>query len=424
MSKEVNLPTTIKSLSKSYSSMRISKGSRIVVLAAPEPACIASAAVIARTAIENNRVFHVRFIDPSDSINAKVLDVGKNSVGVLVGINAPEDFSSESPLIPLNLHESDRTLAINTLAFLDSQLDINQESVTLAAVIALLESKQSNSSQSIIKMATDYNRLREQRGFKLPGRTHISTIDTLQFSIYPYLDGITGVNGRCEKILLEANIPNTKWQTPLTQLNSEEAQNLTANLLPLVSSKYIPTILGTDYELTEEKPNTPVRSLATIKAFAKTVWARREMGLLLGVLIGDRARILRRLIDSYDTHTRNTVMAIKTLMVSLNDAESKVRFRLRSIITPTEGTAPEVLPDVGRILFETIITDHEKFLVMNSGGTVEIVWSSGKYTTNQILSCLTSSGISAVSTSYCSARVSAVSSKKMNTLLETLDEID
>jgi hypothetical protein len=205
---------------------------------------------------------------------------------------------------------------------------------------------------------------------------------------------ISGNQEVCDAILNEAEIPIQKLRTPISNLNSSEAQRLTSVLITRLDPSTIPQLLGTDYIITRERDISPIRFVSGIETIGATAWTRNELGALISVLLGDRGRALRNLIDSHMTHHKDVISTIHRLESNLKGDSTTTT----TIVTLT-GSKIEILPDVGRIALESGIVDSVRPVALDNGEVYTIVWPSSKLNIKMVIREFLSSSIELLATS-------------------------
>jgi len=190
---------------------------------------------------------------------------------------------------------------------------------------------------------------------------------------------ISGNQKVCDAILNEAEIPIQKLRTPLSNLTSSEAQRLTSVLITRLDPGTIPKLLGTDYIITRERDTSPIRFVSGIETIGATAWSRNELGALISVLLGDRGRALRALIDSHIDHHKDVISTIHHLESNLQGDSTTTTTTVK-----LTGSKTEILPDVGRIALESGIVDSVRPVALDNGEVYTIVWPSSKLNTKMV----------------------------------------
>jgi len=203
--------------------------------------------------------------------------------------------------------------------------------------------------------------------------------EALLYSTHPYLATISGNQKVCDEILNESEIPIPKLRTPLSNLSTTEAQQLTSVLITRLNPSVIPKLLGTDYILTLERQTSPIRYVSGIEIMAKTAWTQNQPGAITSVLLGDRSRALRSLIDSHMEYHKDVITTVQRLESNL-----PVDSTTTTTTVTLTGSKTEILPDVGRIALESGIVDSVRPVALDNGETFTIVWPSPKLSSKMV----------------------------------------
>ncbi|MHA1907311.1 MAG: hypothetical protein ACW98Y_08455 [Candidatus Thorarchaeota archaeon] len=316
----------------------------------------------------------------------KHIDNKPDTLLVVVGINTYGEIPSEKDTIidigskfypklaEINETEPDFPSSSMAYVFAKETMKLGNDDLALAAAGSILEAPAHKTTTELIEICTKSGLLSSKRGFKIPGTNFLPLDELFLYNIHPYLDGLSGVPSRCQKLFSDADIPLRKRTEPLSQLSTEEATQLTSVLIPRLPAPTISSVLGSDdYELLREKPESPLRYVTAINALGQVAWSRRKMGLMLGVFIGDRARLLGNLVDLYRDHCRETVEGVQKLNVILNETDSQVQTG-NQYISALVNIPDVVLPDVGRIALESGLGSESKFLILRTHQSMTVSW--------------------------------------------------
>jgi hypothetical protein len=129
--------------------------------------------------------------------------------------------------------------------------------------------------------------------------------------------------------------------------------------------------MGPDYILTLERETSPIRFVSGIETMAMTAWAQNEPGALIGVLLGDRGRVLRSLIDSQMEYHKDVIATVQRLESNLQGDSTTTTTTVK-----LTGCKTEILPDVGRIALEAGIVDPIRPVALDNDESFTIVWPS------------------------------------------------
>lgn len=407
-------PPSLKTLEKVCTTINFQTSDQNILVTSPYPEAVIASTIISQTISRLKSLFHISFQQPVmtiDTLNT-LREKYRSSAIIIVGIDIlgkkKIKKSKGYPLIIGGTSESeqvnsftlgtDSTVAAAGYVFAKSLKDTNDYNLQLAAAGSLLhggmnESKK-GANKDIIELAKKNGLIEERKGFKLFGVTMLPLDEALLYSTHPYLATISGNQKVCDAILNEAEIPIQKLRTPLSNLNSSEAQRLTSVLITRLDPGTIPQLLGTDYIITRERDISPIRFVSGIETISATAWTRNELGALISVLLGDRGRALRTLIDSHMTHHKDVISTIHRLESNLKGDSTTTT----TIVTLT-GSKIEILPDVGRIALESGIVDSIRPVALDNGEVYTIVWPSSKLNIKIVIREFLSSSIELLATS-------------------------
>ncbi len=407
-------PPSLKTLEKVCTTINFQTSDQNILVTSPYPEAVIASTIISQTISRLKSLFHISFQQPVmtiDTLNT-LREKYSSSAIIIVGIDILGKKKIKKgkgyPLIIGGTSESeqvnsftlgtDSTVAAAGYVFAKSLKDMNDYNLQLAAAGSLLhggmnESKK-GANKDIIELAKKNGLIEERKGFKLFGVTMLPLDEALLYSTHPYLATISGNQKVCDAILNEAEIPIQKLRTPLSNLNSSEAQRLTSVLITRLDPGTIPQLLGTDYIITRERDISPIRFVSGIETIGATAWTRNELGALISVLLGDRGRALRNLIDSHMTHHKDVISTIHRLESNLKGDSTTTT----TIVTLT-GSKIEILPDVGRIALESGIVDSVRPVALDNGEVYTIVWPSSKLNIKIVIREFLSSSIELLATS-------------------------
>lgn len=393
-------PPSLKTLEKACTNIDFQTSNQNILVTSPYPEAAIASSIISQAISKLKSLFHISFLQPVvtiDTINT-LREKYSSSTIILVGIDILGKKRIKKgtgyPLIIGGTSESeqansfrvgtDSTVAAAGYVFAKSLIDLNDYDLQLAAAGSLLhggmnESKK-GANKDIIELAQNNGLIKERKGFKLFGVTMLPLDEALLYSTHPYLASISGNQKVCDEILNEAEIPIPKLRTPLSNLSTSEAQRLTSVLITRLNPSTIPQLLGTDYILTLERENSPIKFVSGIETIGATAWAQNELGALISILLRDRGRALRFLIDSHMDHHKDVISTIQRLESNLQGDSTTTTTTVK-----LTGSKTEILPDVGRIALESGIVDSVRPVALDNGETYTIVWPSSKLNTKMVL---------------------------------------
>jgi hypothetical protein len=396
---EKKLPT-LKTLETACTNSNFLIGNQNLLVTSPYPDAVISSAIISQAISKSNSLFHISFTNPVmtiDDINSLKEKYSSHAI-ILVGIDILGTKrikkGSGYPLLIGGTAESEQansfilgtesTVTASGYAFAKSLTDLNDYNLQLAAAGTLLHCGVTKSlkgaNKDILTLAQDKNLIDERKGFKLFGVTMLPLDEALRYSTHPYLASISGNQKACDDILNEAEIPIQKLRTPLSNLSTSEAQQLTSVLITRLDPSTIPKLLGTDYILNLERETSPIKYVSGIEAIGVTAWALNELGAVVSILLGDRGRALRGLIDNHMDYHKDVISTIQRLESNLQGDSTTTTTTIK-----LAGSKTEILSDVGRIALETGIVDTNRPVALDNGEAYTIVWPSSKLNTKSVL---------------------------------------
>ncbi|MHA1577621.1 MAG: hypothetical protein ACTSU3_09695 [Candidatus Thorarchaeota archaeon] len=431
--------TGFKALRKKFSTAHFEKSSQMLIISSPSPHAVTSSALLSRAALKSGVLFHVVFSEPlvylADII--PLIETHPNSIILLVGIDlignleARDDSlvfiggSHYEQLDVLLQQKTSNSVSLDAYAFVAETLKSDHEIFRLATLGALMQDELSKTSKrtstEIVKKAITEKVVKARPGIKIPGTNHIPMNDALEYCIHPYLEGLSDDGEACQKLFDDADIPLTKWRTPINKLSNEEAKRFTSQMIALFPG-IIKDVLGADYEFLTENPNGSLRLFSSVVSTARIVWSSREMGALLGVLMGDRAQMLVKLELLHKNHCKEVTQSFRIITILMNDTETTIKSNKHTTVIPVSGVPIEHFSDVGRILLTTNL-DKEKFLILQSDSSLEIIWLFEDVDLRLILSSIKQNELTVLSTSEKSVRVIESSDEVLAKIEFILDEI-
>jgi len=439
MSDRVLSFTGLKALRKKFSTAHFEKSSQMLIISSPAPHAITSSALLCRAALKSGVLFHVVFSEPLGYLVdiLPLIETHPNSTILLVGIDVIGDLESRKnslvfiggshyeQLEDFLQHYTSSSVSLDAYAFAVENLKSGRAIFRLATLGALMQDELSNTpkgtSSEIVKKAITEKMVKSRPGIKIPGTNHIPMNDALEYCIHPYLEGLSDDGEACQRLFDDADIPLTKWRTPINKLSSEEAKQFTSQMIARFPG-IIKDVLGADYEFLTENPNGSLRLFSSVISTARIVWSSREMGALLGVLMGDRAQMLVKLELLHRNHCKEVTKSLQTITILMNDTETTIKSNKHTTVVPVSGIPVEHFSDVGRILLTTNL-DKEKFLILQSDSALGIIWLLDDVNLPLILSSMKESELAVLSTSEKSVRVIGSSDEILAKIEFILDEI-
>ncbi|MHA1934502.1 MAG: hypothetical protein ACW97A_04410 [Candidatus Thorarchaeota archaeon] len=424
-------------LREKYRNFDFGEKERVSIISSPLPDAMLASALLCRAVLKVGGLFHISFIDPvceSSHIDA-IIKSHSNFSPIITGVDIVGKSRSKkgvntailigSKIVSRNSILTEpvlsRIISSEAYALAIEKLSVSNEELQLAAIGTLIESKLDgssfSSSQDIQKLAFKEGLLTERKGIKLYGTNFLPLKEALISSIHPYLEGLSGLSKACDRIIEDSRISLSKRTTSFSSLNSKEAKNFTSNLIAMISHKVIGAVLGKDFVIEKEPDNSPLKYISALLALSTTAWSTWELGLLVGIWMGDRARMLRSLVDSHINRSREVISGVQRLSLSLQSTDNEIQSRNSALLVSLDGTTNRALNDIGRILFELDLINREKILVLATDTDVGIIWTSER-SLFTVLTALRKKGFSPLSTSQQSVLVSDTSQENVEEIFE------
>ena len=358
-----------------------------------------ASAILARIMASSGKRFHITYSEPLitiDKINfirqqydsSTLVLVGLDTIGttrIKKGSSYPIIIGGESESEQAGSFRLGTNLTLTAVAYLLAEQSQKRSDYDLQLAVsgALLskdiEKSTKDANNDIINLAVSENIVEERKGFRLLGVSMLPLDEVFLYCTYPYLKTLSGNQKACDSLLNEAEIPVPKLRTPLSNLNTTEAQRLTSKLIPRLDPLILPRLLGTDFEFLKERQSSPFRHLSGLEIISSTAWTINELGALMSILLGDRGRALRLLLDSHLSHHKDVISSIHRLETGLVSESTT-----SATILKTHGYRIELLPDIGRIAIETGIVDTDRPVALDHDDAFIIVWPSRNLSLNDV----------------------------------------
>lgn len=428
---------SFKAIRTQFSELSFKTGKRVLIVSSSMPESTIASAILSRSILKSGEIFHITFVEPvvhAEDIN-KLRSTYSDSSVIVIGVDVADKKritkGKSYPVFIGGVHESEqtqslrlgneRTLSAASYIFADQIAKTGPEELQLAAAGTLLSAnstKLKGAAREVVVKAEKKGLVEEKTGFRLFGVNFMPLNEVLAYSIRPYLPNLSGRPEICDKIYEEADIPYPKFKTPLSSLTSEEAKKMNEQLLPKLDPSVIPQVLGQDFILSHENKESPARLLSGIRAIAETAWTLAEPGASTSIWIGDRARVLRGLLDSYMAHSKEVIAGVERMIAILQESEIE-RTDYPHMISQTEARE-EVLSDVGRVVLEANYVDTDRLMVISKDSSIFAIWKSGSIILQDLFRSLMSVGILPNATSSNSLRVNDTSEETKEKIASAL----
>ncbi len=417
---------SFKAIRTQYSDLSFKTGDHVLIVSSSLPESTISSAILSRSIIKSGGLFHTTFIEPvvyAEEINNLRSTYPDSSI-IIVGVDVAGKKRIKKgksyPIFIGGVHDSDqiqslrlgneRTLSAAAYIFAGEISETGPADLQLAGAGTLLSghsTKLKGAARETVASAQKKGLIEETKGFRLFGVNFMPLNEVLAYSIRPYLPNLSGRPEICDKIYEEADIPYPKFRTPLSSLTSEEAKRMNAQLLPKLDPSVIPQVLGQDFILSQENDVSPARLLSGIRAIAETAWTLAEPGASTAIWIGDRARVLRSLLDSYMAHSKEVIAGVERMVAILQESEAEKPDQ-SLMISQTEARE-ETLSDIGRVVLEANYVDSDRLMVISQDSSIFAIWKSGTIVLHDLYRSLMSMGIYPNATSSNSLRINDTS---------------
>lgn len=445
MSKKTSRAQSLRTLKTQCEKISLKSDEQFLLLSAPDPESTLASAVLCRAIMRSGGTFHVSFEQPImniESIN-NIRTQHESSIIVLVGIETVGKKKLRKgkgyPIIVGGTSESEQITSftvgnahtVSAAAYIIARehLITGDYELQMAAAAALIYDKShkspkkpSTANKALVKQALDNDLLEERAGIRLFGFNFLPLDEVLLFSTRPYIQGISGNQKASDAFLSEADVPIMKLRTPLSSLTNPEikhfTQHLTSRLLENVGPSIIPYTFGSDYVLTRENDNSPIRYLSGLEAIADTVWARQELGAAMSIWIGDRGRALRTVIDTQISHSKDVISTVHRLEAKMKGASSEA-----STSIELAGVRDELLTDVGRVILQSKIVNPERPLVISNEESSIVNWTFKNVNVKQILHVIEKQSMSPITTSDQSIKLEGVTSESIAEVLKLIKDL-
>ncbi len=429
---------SLKTLEKVCKTIDFKAKDQNIIVTSPYIESIIASAVISQTLSRMNVLYHIVPSTPTmtiDDLN-RLKETYDSSAMILVGIDVCGKKrlkkgsgyplliggAVESEQIETFMLGTDSTIPAAGYVFSKSLVEPTDYILQMSAAGSLLteglKSPKTGAGKDVIDLAQGKNLIEERKGFKLFGATTLPLDEALRFNTRPYIPAISGHQEACDKILNDAEIPIQKLRAPISNLSTSEAQRLTSVLTMEIDPTIIPLLLGTDYTLTLERENSPLRYVSGLDTIGATAWSLNELGALIGILLGDRSRVLRGLIDSHISFHKEVIFTVQRLEANLQGDSTTT-----TTTVSLKGTKTELLPEVGRIALESGIVDKTRPVALDNNEVFTIVWPSIELNVKKVLYEFLSSDIRLRASSHNS--ITIIGNEEMkNTSLEKIVQLN
>lgn len=438
MSEPANDTPELRRLSKKCEKLPLEPGEHVLIVSSPAPEAQLSTALLCRAVLETGGVFHATFSEPvmDSGVISQILESQPNCVPVLIGVDLDQKAAAKPPHERLIVVGSSSekigkshalgdstSLPAATYVLAKEKLAAGRAELQLAVQAALMGSRQQlkdSAVSELLKIGTASGISKSLKSFLVFGMNFLPAPQALQYSIRPYLEGFSGNPGQCERLIDEAGVPLIRRASPLDQLTVDDKQKLMQNLVPKLAQKAITGVTGQDYEFPSEKRESPMRFLSQISALSESAWSRRLLGLSIGVWIGDRARMLRQLIDSQISHAQSVIAGLQAVSGESRTARPSGSESVTVLRIPS--MQKEILGNVVEILVEEE-KSAGRFLMLCSVDHIGIGWKRDSYDLKRVIRAFQEQELGPVSASRSSVWIESKREETPQVAQNVLEEM-
>lgn len=209
----------------------------------------------------------------------------------LFGFDGSNDISASgtSFLVARKMSESNSSLAQLALVGALGDLQDKGERGTLIGINAKIAEDAEKAGALIIK-----------KGLKLYGFESRPLVKCLEYTMDPYLPGLSGDEGACFKLIKNLGIdprrPDGTWK-PISDLSKDDLKVVISGMIKYLisqglSSRDAESIVGVIYAFPNESPDSPLRDAREFASSINACGRLGKYGLGIAICMGDRDRAL------------------------------------------------------------------------------------------------------------------------------------
>jgi single-stranded-DNA-specific exonuclease len=340
-------------------------------------------------------------INASPQHNIVFTDLGSGQKTLLRGIKGKKLFlvdhhqpeAGEDAFFELNPHQfgidgSKEISAAGTAYLLATAIDPSNTSLVNLAIVGALGDLQDKGNRGTLtginaKIAEEAEKagiLTVKKGLRLYGFESRPLVKCMEYTMDPYLPGLSGDEGACYKLIKDLGIDPRKtdgsWKS-VADLSREELKSVINGLIKYLvchglSSREAESVVGVVYVFKAEGSDSPLRDAREFASSINACGRLGRYGLGISICIGDRERALNELKEVLAVYKR-------TISGYLNWLQSNPK-------------AIRVLPNIQAVFAGDAIDD--KMI----GTVISIAMSSEPFTMDKpILGFANSAGVSKIS---------------------------
>jgi RecJ-like exonuclease len=247
----------------------------------------------------------------------------KGKVIVVIDHHQPEDL--ETDLLEFNPHlsgfDGSTEISASGTAFLIARaMDPANFSLVNLALVGAFGDLQDKGKQSTLtglnaamaEEACSAGILEVKKGLKLYGFESRPLIKCMEYSLDPYLPGLSGDEGACFKFIkglgVDPRLPNGTWKS-VADLSKDELKTVVNGLMTYLisqglTSKEAESIVGAIYIFTNELQDSPLRDVREFSSSINACGRLGRFGLGISICMGDRDKALSELKDVIQSYKK------------------------------------------------------------------------------------------------------------------------
>ncbi len=223
----------------------------------------------------------------------------------LFGFDGSNDISASGTafLVARKMSESNNSLARLALVGALGDLQDKGERGTFTGINAKIAEDAEKAGMLIIK-----------KGLKLYGFESRPLVKCLEYTMEPYLPGLSGDEGACFKFVKSLGIdprrPDGSWK-PISDLSKDDLKVVISGMIKYLisqglSSRDAESIVGVIYAFPNEAPDSPLRDAREFASSINACGRLGKYGLGIAICLGDRDHALAELKSTL-TEYRKTI---------------------------------------------------------------------------------------------------------------------
>jgi len=221
----------------------------------------------------------------------------------------------------------------------------------------------------VVEESKKYNIITEKIGLRLFGVSSRPIVKALEYTMDPFIPGLSGNESVCIKFLKEIGINPTEdgKYRPLSSLTPSETKKLATELVKYMLVNKIPVheaerIFGTRYFLTLEPPNSSLKDLREFAYMLNACGRLGYYGTAIMLCLGHRGKVLARAYE----HAQEYRKILARVMSSIRDSKDITKKELKNIlfINLNQLVNERITGAVASILVNSLLTKTNKYLLV------------------------------------------------------------